>query len=84
MIVAGSPFLENIVVKIFTVCVDIVVVILTTYGHFEWESTIIKNPPKKGPANLTELFPVALLAIPMHSVMPPLVRFDSADILNIS
>ena len=35
MIVAGSPFLENIVVKTFTVCVDIVVVILTTYGHLE-------------------------------------------------
>ena len=34
--------------------------------------------------NLTELFPVALLAIPVNSVMLPLVRFDSADILNIS
>ena len=50
-IVAGSPFLENIVLKAFTVYVDVVVVILTTSGHFEWESNFIKNmAPKKGPA----------------------------------
>ena len=50
-IVAGSPFLENIVLKTFTVYVDVVVVILTTSGHFKWEFTFIKNmASKKGPA----------------------------------
>lgn len=53
MIVAGSPFLENWILKTSTVCSDVVVFIFVTSAHFEQESTkiIVKNMAhRKGPA----------------------------------
>lgn len=50
-IVTGSPFLENMVLRTSIVRVDVVVLIFTTSGHFEFESTIIRNIyPRNGPA----------------------------------
>ena len=83
--IAGRPFLKNIVLKTFTVCVDVVVVIYTSLA------TLSENIPlsstwllRRVQQNLCELFLKALLAIPMHSVVLPLVRFDSVDIFDIS